>query len=42
MAQSASFIAKVSHKHVHNHHKELKKNQAEELLDINDKTASSF
>ena len=42
MAQSASFIAKVSHKHVHNHHKELKKNQAEELLDINAKMLDLF
>ena len=42
MAQSASFIAKVSHKHVNNHHKELKKNQAEELLDINDKMLDLF
>ena len=42
MAQSASFIAKVSHKHVHNSHRELKKKQAEELLDINNKMLDLF
>ncbi|MDX5586618.1 MAG: inorganic phosphate transporter, partial [Aureibaculum sp.] len=42
MAQSASFIAKVSYKHVHNQHRELKKNQAEELLDINNKMLKLF
>ena len=42
MAQSASFIAKVSHKHVNNQHKELKKKQAEELLAINDKMLDLF
>jgi len=42
MAQSASFIAKVSHRHVNNHHKELKKKQAEELLDINKKMLDLF
>ena len=34
IAQSVSFISKASHKHVHNNHKSLKKNQAKELLDI--------
>ena len=42
VAQSSSLIAKVSHKHVHNNHKALKKKQAEELLDINDKLVSLF
>jgi phosphate/sulfate permease len=42
VAQSSSLIAKVSHKHVHNNHKALKKKQAEELLDINDKLAHLF
>ena len=37
VAQSSSLIAKVSHKHVHNNHKALKKKQAEELLDINNR-----
>ena len=32
VAQSSSLIAKVSHKHVNNHHKKLKKKQTEELL----------
>ena len=42
VAQSASFISKVSHKHVYNNHKSLKKNQAEELLTINTKLADLF
>ena len=42
MAQSASFIAKISHKHVNNHHKELKKKQAEELIEINEKLGRLF
>lgn len=42
MAQSASFMAKISHKHVNNHHKELKKNQAEELVEINEKLVHLF
>jgi len=42
MAQSASFIAKVSHKHVNNQHRELKPKQAEELLEINDKMLGLF
>lgn len=37
VAQSSSLIAKVSHKHVNNNHKALKKKQAEELLYINEK-----
>jgi len=42
MAQSASFMAKISHKHVHNQHKELKKKQAEELIEINEKLVLLF
>ena len=42
VAQSASLITKVSHKHVRNHHKKLKKNQVEELQIINDKLLSLF
>lgn len=42
VAQSSSLIAKVSHKHVNNHHKQLKKNQTDELLDINDKLLLLF
>lgn len=42
VAQSSSLIAKVSHKHVNNNHKALKKKQAEELLDINDKLMNLF
>ncbi len=42
MAQSSGLIAKVSHKHVNNHHKELKNKQTEELLDINDKLLNLF
>jgi len=42
MAQSSSFIAKVSHKHIYNNHKALKKKQIEELVDINDKLISLF
>lgn len=42
MAQSSGLIAKVSHKHVNNHHKALKKKQAEELEDINSKLAALF
>ena len=42
VAQSSSLIAKVSHKHVNNHHKELKKNQTDELLDINEKLLLLF
>jgi prophage DNA circulation protein len=42
VAQSASFIAKVSHKHVYNNHKSLKKKQIEELVQINDKLVALF
>ena len=42
VAQSSSLIAKVSHKHVNNNHKALKKKQAEELLEINDKLVHLF
>ncbi len=42
VAQSSSLIAKVSHKHVNNNHKGLKKKQAEELLDINERLVHLF
>lgn len=42
MAQSASFIAKVSHKHIYNNHKTLKKKQAEELTEIDNKLSNLF
>ncbi|MBT8384792.1 MAG: inorganic phosphate transporter [Bacteroidia bacterium] len=42
IAQSASFIAKVSHKHVQNHHKPLKKKQGVELVEINNKLVHLF
>ena len=42
VAQSSSLIAKVSHKHVHNNHKSLKKKQAEELLSINENLVHLF
>ncbi len=42
VAQSSSLIAKVSHKHVNNNHKSLKKKQAEELLAINEKLIHLF
>ncbi len=42
IAQSSSFIAKVSHKHIYNNHKALKKKQIEELVDINDKLVALF
>ncbi|MCW5516428.1 inorganic phosphate transporter [Muriicola sp. Z0-33] len=42
VAQSSSLIAKVSHKHVNNNHKALKKKQAEELLNINHKLVQLF
>ncbi len=35
VTQSISFISKVSHKHINNNHKPLKKNQAKELKTIN-------
>ena len=42
VAQSSSFIAKVSHNHVNNNHKGLKKKQGIELLEINDKMVHLF
>ncbi|QCX40801.1 inorganic phosphate transporter [Aureibaculum algae] len=42
MAQSASFISKVSHKHINNNHRPLKKKQADELIEINDQLVSLF
>jgi len=42
MAQSISFIAKVSHKHINNNHKKLKKNQAKELKEIDIKLCTLF
>ena len=42
VAQSSSLIAKVSHKHVNNNHKSLKKKQAEELLEIDKKLIHLF
>ncbi len=42
IAQSSSLIVKVSHKHVNNNHKKLKKRQIEELLEINDKLIELF
>jgi phosphate/sulfate permease len=42
IAQSTSLIVKVSHKHVNNHHKKLKKKQMEELLEINEKLLVLF
>ncbi len=42
MAQSSSFIAKTSHKHINNNHKTLKKKQIEELVTINDKLLVLF
>ncbi len=42
VAQSSSLIAKVSHKHINNNHKALKKKQAEELLNINNKLIHLF
>jgi len=35
IAQSVGFISKVSHKHINNNHKALKKNQSKELKQIN-------
>ena len=42
VAQSSSLIAKVSHKHVNNHHKKLKKKQTEELVGISEQLVSLF
>ena len=37
IAQSVGFISKVSHKHINNNHKSLKKNQSKELKEIDKK-----
>ena len=42
MAQSIGFIAKISHKHINNNHKALKKNQAKELKEIDIKLRELF
>ncbi len=42
MAQSIAFIAKISHKHINNNHKALKKNQAKELKEIDIKLRELF
>ncbi len=42
IAQSVAFISKVSHKHINNNHKSLKKNQANELVEINEKLNAMF
>ena len=42
IAQSVSFISKVSHKHIHNNHKGLKANQAKELKEIDGKLNHLF
>lgn len=49
IAQSVGFISKISHKHINNNHKALKKNQSKELknidIDLNalfDKTSTVF
>jgi len=42
MAQSVSFISKVSHKHINNNHKALKKNQSKELKEIDVKLNHLF
>ncbi|SNR53126.1 inorganic phosphate transporter [Lutibacter flavus] len=42
IAQSVSFISKVSHKHIHNNHKGLKANQAKELKEISGKLNHLF
>jgi len=42
IAQSVSFISKVSHKHINNNHKGLKVNQAKELKEINEKLIHLF
>jgi len=42
IAQASSLIVKVSHKHVNNNHKRLKKKQIEELLEINHKLVKLF
>ncbi len=42
MAQSIAFISKISHKHINNNHKVLKKNQAKELKEIDVKLRGLF
>ncbi|MBN4082785.1 inorganic phosphate transporter [bacterium AH-315-A23] len=42
IAQSVSFISKVSHKHINNNHKGLKDNQAKELKEIDEKLNHLF
>ncbi|AOW21014.1 inorganic phosphate transporter [Urechidicola croceus] len=42
IAQSVGFISNISHKHINNNHKSLKKNQAKELNEINDKLNNMF
>ncbi|MBL4939591.1 MAG: inorganic phosphate transporter, partial [Lutibacter sp.] len=42
IAQSVSFISKVSHKHINNNHKGLKVNQAKELKEIDRKLNHLF
>ena len=42
VAQSSGLITKVSHKHVNNNHKALKRKQAEELMDIDEKLGHLF
>lgn len=42
IAQSVSFISKVSHKHINNNHKGLKVNQAKELKEIDNKLKHLF
>ncbi|MCB0486293.1 MAG: inorganic phosphate transporter, partial [Flavobacteriaceae bacterium] len=42
IAQSCSFIAKASHKHVLNNHKALKRNQSKELIEVQTKLADIF
>lgn len=42
IAQSVSFISKVSHKHINNNHKGLKVNQAKELKEIGEKLHHLF
>ena len=42
IAQSVGFISKVSHKHINNNHKGLKKNQSKELQEIDKKLSGLF
>lgn len=41
-AQSLEFISEISHKHIDNNHKKLKKSQIEELKEIDDKLEKLF